>query len=107
METHVSELAVFVVDESGAEVLVEVDEDSFGIDRASRNDDGIVKASGKVDDALASVMPAALRVLERVKDLSPKSTEVEFGIKLGVEAGAIIAKTSGEAHFTVKMTWEH
>jgi Trypsin-co-occurring domain 1 len=30
---------------------------------------------------------------------------VEFGIKLAGEAGALIAKTSAEGHFTVRLSW--
>jgi hypothetical protein len=31
--------------------------------------------------------------------------EVEFGIKLAGEAGALIAKASAEGHFTVRLKW--
>ena len=30
---------------------------------------------------------------------------MEFGIKLAGEAGAMIAKTSAEGHFTVRLSW--
>jgi hypothetical protein len=40
-----------------------------------------------------------------MKELSPDGVEIEFGVKLAGEAGAIIAKTSGEGHFTVKLSW--
>ena len=36
----------------------------------------------------------------------PDSVEVEFGIKLDAEAGALIAKAGTEAAISVKMTWE-
>ncbi|MBV9162665.1 MAG: hypothetical protein JO281_14200 [Pseudonocardiales bacterium] len=35
--------------------------------------------------------------------LSPGRIELEFGVKLAGAAGAIIAKTAAEGHFTVKL----
>ncbi|WP_028065045.1 CU044_2847 family protein [Solirubrobacter soli] len=101
-----TEIARFTIDEAGGDVLVEVDK-TAGLQRVARGDDGIYRATERVDAALAAVTPAARRVLDAVKEIAPSSTEVEFGIKLTAEAGAILAKASGEAHFTVKMSWEH
>ena len=39
-------------------------------------------------------------------DFSPDTMEVEFGLKVGGEAGVFIAKTSLEANFKVKLKWE-
>jgi len=35
-----------------------------------------------------------------------KEVQVEFGVKLDVEAGALIAKTGVEATINVTLTWE-
>ena len=61
-------------------------------------------AAQRLEQALQTVRPTAERVLAAV-DLAPDQKEIEFGIKLNAEAGALIAKTSAEAHFTVKLTW--
>ncbi|MFE2032629.1 CU044_2847 family protein [Streptomyces scopuliridis] len=37
--------------------------------------------------------------------LKPDGVELEFGVKLMAEAGAVIAKTSAEGHMTVKLSW--
>ena len=39
-------------------------------------------------------------------DIKPSSVEVEFGITLKGESGALIAKTGVEAAFIVKLTWK-
>ena len=34
-----------------------------------------------------------------------RQVEIEFGVKLSAEAGALIARTAADAHLTVKLTW--
>jgi hypothetical protein len=89
----------------GSSVLVEVDEDTYGVEAVSRNSAGVVVAGQRLESALASVREAAQATLDTLAKLSPETVEVEFGIKLAGEAGAMIAKTSAEAHFTVTLSW--
>ena len=89
----------------GSSVLVEVDEDTYGVEAVSRTSNGIAEAGQRLESALASVRDAAQATLDALTKLSPESVEVEFGIKLAGEAGAMIAKTSAEGHFTVKLSW--
>lgn len=90
---------------TNSSVLVEMDEDTYGVEAVSRTADGVVKAGQRLEAALASVCDAAQAALETLKKLSPDALEVEFGIKLAGEAGAMVAKTSAEGHFTVKLSW--
>ena len=99
-----SELVRFRLDQ-GSAVLVEVDEDSFGIERVSRGQDGVREAGRRLTEALGSVRDAAQASIEVLQTLSPDGLELEFGVKLAGEAGAIIAKTATEGHFTVKLSW--
>jgi hypothetical protein len=89
----------------GSSVLVEVDEDAYGVEAVSRASGGVVEAGQRLESALASVREAAQAALDTLTKLSPEMVEVEFGIKLAGEAGALIAKTSAEGHFTVKLSW--
>ncbi|GHJ47139.1 hypothetical protein Cs7R123_44810 [Catellatospora sp. TT07R-123] len=100
-----SELVRFQTDE-GAELVVEVDDDAPGLERISRDSHGVAQATRDLEAALAQVQPSLRRVVAMVRSLSPDSHEVEFGLKLNAEAGAVIAKTSIEGHFVVRMTWE-
>lgn len=86
-------------------VLVEVDEDTYGVEAVSHASDGVVEAGQRLESALASVRDAAQVTLDTLTKLSPETVEVEFGIKLAGEAGALIAKASAEGHFTVRLTW--
>ncbi|MEO0889086.1 MAG: CU044_2847 family protein, partial [Pseudomonadota bacterium] len=51
--------------------------------------------------------PAANDLVEALSNLArkPDELEIEFGLKLNGEVGALIAKASTEANFTVKMKW--
>lgn len=89
----------------GSTVLVEVDDDNVGIERVSRGRDGVVEAGHRLTEALGSVRDAARESMKVLQTLSPDRIELEFGVKLAGEAGAIIAKTVAEGHFTVTLTW--
>jgi Trypsin-co-occurring domain 1 len=100
----VSEVVRFHLDE-GSAVLVEVDDDTFGVERVARGQDGVVEAGRRLTDALSSVRDAARATVDVLEALSPDGLEVEFGVKFAGEAGAIIAKTAAEGHFSVKLSW--
>ena len=89
----------------GSSVLVEVDEDTYGVEAVSRTSEGVLKAGQSLESALDSVRDAARAALDAMSKLSPETVEVEFGIKLAGEAGAMIAKASAEGHFTVRLSW--
>jgi hypothetical protein len=89
----------------GSSVLVEVDEDTYGVEAVSSTSDGVLEAGQRLEAALGSVRDAAQAALEAMSKLSPETVEVEFGIKLAGEAEALIAKASAEGHFTVRLSW--
>jgi Trypsin-co-occurring domain 1 len=64
----------------------------------------------RFEDSLVHVRAAALRALDTFRDgmdagRRPDSVEIEFGVKFGAEAGAVIAKTALEGQLTVKLGW--
>jgi hypothetical protein len=99
-----SEAVQFRLDD-GSTALFEVNEDASGVERVSRATDGIVEATRRLEDALEGVRGAAKASLQALKTLSPQGLELEFGVKLTAEAGALIARTAGEGHFVVKVSW--
>ena len=86
-------------------VLVEMDEDSFGVDHPLRNEQGIVETGRRLEDALAAVRPAAAAAIEALAGLNPEHVEIQFGVKLAGVSGAMIARNSGGGHFIVRMSW--
>jgi hypothetical protein len=89
-------------------VVVEVADDDYGVEQVSRREGEIIEASKDLRDAVTGVRPAVEVILKTLKDLAPKAYDIEFGIKLNAEVGAVVAKTAVEGHFTVRLSWnEH
>ncbi|WP_328503289.1 hypothetical protein OG828_33780 [Streptomyces sp. NBC_00457] len=92
--------------EGGAMVVVEGVEDESGARLVSRSD-GPARAARTFEGALDGVRAAAESALRVFRDgsLRPESVELEFGVKLTAESGAVIAKGSAEGHLVVKLSW--
>lgn len=69
--------------------------------------DGTVQAARTFEGALEGVRAAAESALRVFRDgtLRPDGVEIEFGVKLSAETGAIIAKGTAEGHLVVRLTW--
>lgn len=95
----------FKTDDGGV-VSVEANEDRTGSRLVARGD-GTVQAARTFEGALEGVRAAASSALRVFRDgsLRPDVVEIEFGVKLSAETGAIIAKGTAEGHLVVKMTW--
>ncbi|MER7517723.1 CU044_2847 family protein [Streptomyces sp. NPDC126499] len=92
--------------ESGA-VLVEADGHQPGARPVSRGGNSLVRAGQTLEEALAGIRTAAESALAvfRGGSLRPDGVELEFGVKLTAEAGAVIAKTAVEGHLVVRLSW--
>jgi hypothetical protein len=67
--------------------------------------DGVVEASWTVQEMLAPVATMSRSVLDQFRECGPDGVEIEFGVELTVEAGAVLASASGACHLQVKLTW--
>lgn len=56
------------------------------------------KMVASFEEALKRVRPAVGRVIASLEDLAPGELEVEFGLKLNGQAGAVFAKVATEGH---------
>ena len=65
------------------------------------------KGEAALQAAMATIKDIGERMVETVKSIPqpPTKASVEFGLKLGADAG-VIAKGSAEAHFVVTLEWE-
>ncbi|WP_206302885.1 CU044_2847 family protein [Streptomyces sp. WAC 01529] len=90
-------------------VVVEVDSRDPGFRSVSRRGEAgeVHEVEGRFEAALGHVRGAALSALRtfRERALDPDAIELEFGVKLTVAAGAVIAKTATEGHLTVRLRW--
>ncbi|MFE0251205.1 CU044_2847 family protein [Streptomyces sp. NPDC059010] len=93
--------------DGGARVVVEGVDDEHGARLVSRGGDGPARAARTFESALDGVRAAAESALRVFRDgsLKPDTVELEFGVKLTAEAGAVIAKGTTEGHLVVKLSW--
>ncbi len=104
-------LVAFDLDDNNdddAAVVVELNEEDPGFERAARGDGELLERAGRsFDTALDVIRPVAAAVVGKIDRLAqpPHEVTVEFGLRLNVSAGAVIASSQGEAHLQVTMTW--
>lgn len=93
--------------DDGAVVAVEAVTEGRPGSRLVARGDGTVQAARTFEGALESVRTAAESALRVFRDgsLRPDGVEIEFGVKLSAETGAIIAKGTAEGHLVVRLTW--
>jgi Trypsin-co-occurring domain 1 len=101
--------------DSGASILVRADDEP----EAAVSGNGPVKAgrAGERVEEIVTVAALTLRqsmepvaqmsqqILDQLGRAKPHGIEVEFGIELNAEAGAILTRAGGACHLTVKLTW--
>jgi hypothetical protein len=63
------------------------------------------RARKTLEEALTELRPSLDKIVTLLRQMSPHSAEVEFGLKIGGETGVIIAKGTAEVNFTVRMSW--
>jgi hypothetical protein len=100
--------------ETGEPILVEVEDVGFGGEtRRGLSTSAVVeRAQTSFEDALekarpmASSLVAKLRAIGDAAGSAPDEVQVEFGIALNAEAGAILASASAGANYKVTMSWK-
>ncbi len=59
-------------------------------------------------ETISAVAEGAVNKIKKIdKDIAPDEFELQFGIKLSAQYGAVLAMTGGEAQLIVKMTYKH
>ena len=97
--------------EDGGVILVVTDtlEPEPGIEMASTRDSKVInKASQTFEAALETVKPAASGIIAKLRKLvdPPNEIEVEFGILMSADAGAVVATAGVEANYKVTLKWK-
>jgi hypothetical protein len=74
-----------------------------------RNFHPVDKVRRPLEQSLTRIKPAAESVLNELKNLSekPDTVTVEFGIKLGAMADAIITSGTADCSYKVTLTWNN
>ncbi|MFJ8536422.1 CU044_2847 family protein [Streptomyces sp. NPDC093591] len=80
---------------------------SSGPVKAGRIADGIRELPRTLQESLVPVRDTARAVLEQLREAGPDEVEVEFGVNLATEAGAVITKTGAGVHLKVRVLWQN
>ncbi len=96
--------------EDGSSIVVEVEEaePEGGMVYAGTRPGAVAeKATQTFEAALEKVKPAANTIIAKLRGLSdpPDEIEVEFGLKMNADTGAIVASAGVEANYKVTLTW--
>lgn len=99
--------------ETGEPILVEVEDVGLaGETRRGLSPSAVVeRAQTSFEDALEKSRPMASNLVDKLRDIGdsagnpPDEVQMEFGIVLNAEAGAILASASAGANYKVTMTW--
>ena len=95
------------------QIIVEWPNQPSGIQKASRGSEAWQKLQHETEVALnramGTIQGMAHRLAQTVRAIDetarPDEAEIEFGLNLDTEVGALVAKTSTSAQFTVKFKW--
>ncbi|MEU7635244.1 MULTISPECIES: CU044_2847 family protein [unclassified Streptomyces] len=95
-------------DSPTAQVVVEVGTEETGVVRAARPGAIAATAAHSLAESFDQIRAAAEVALSQLTRLSvrPSTIELELGVKLNAEAGAVIAKTAAEGNFVLKLAWQ-
>lgn len=99
--------------EDGGTIVVEVEGDTLGGEtRRGLSPSALVeRAQTSFEDALDKARPMATSLVKKLRDVGdsavnqPDQVQVQFGIVLSAQAGAVLAAASAGANYTVTMTW--
>ena len=92
----------------GETILVEVDEPEEGsLVQAAKPGEMIVQAQISFSEALDKMKPAINLVIQKLKGITDRPDEiaVEFGLKVGAQAGVVLAAAGIEANYKVTLKW--
>jgi Trypsin-co-occurring domain 1 len=97
-----SQIVRYEVDESTEAAFV-IDPDEWGgwQDAGARTGD----VAGVVKDAVAPAVEAAKVVLDKIREISPGTVELKFGIVVSGGMNWAVARAAAEGSFEVTLTW--
>jgi hypothetical protein len=108
--TYLVQVPIAGVNSEGANYFVmEVDGHvDRGVVRSARPDGIVATAAESFEAALERLRPLARVMVVKLQDIAdgPEEISLEFGLKLNLEAGLIVARAASEANFTVALRWK-
>ncbi|MEV5910535.1 CU044_2847 family protein [Streptomyces chartreusis] len=91
--------------EGGGVALFEAGPETGGPVKAGRAAEVIRELPQTLQECLEPVTRTARAVLEAVRQAGPDEVEIEFGVNLSAQAGAVVVKGETGGHLTVRVVW--
>ncbi|MFE4687507.1 CU044_2847 family protein [Streptomyces sp. NPDC056721] len=92
--------------EDGGSILVEAPDVSEGPVPVGRVGDAIRDLPQSAQEYLRPVTEMARTAMQQLREAGPDSVEIEFGVDLATEAGAVIARSKASCHLKVTVAWQ-
>jgi hypothetical protein len=93
--------------DDGSTILVETEEVSEDVVKASRGGVDVVKAGKNFTDALANIRSSLRALIMEMDSLQVGEAEVKFGLKAVGEAGVFaVGKVGGEMNYEIILKWK-
>jgi hypothetical protein len=90
-------------------VVMEIDDEAAGsgVVRSARPGEVIATATESLGAALGQLQPMVQTLIGKLRDLPecPNEIDVEFGLKMTMGAGLVVAHSNAEANFRVQLRW--
>ena len=101
-----TELVRFALD--GDWAVAEVDDRAQVVRVAARGPDGFITATATFDAVMGQVRHVSDAAIRALRESATKADEIEieFGIALNAQAGAVMVKTGVDAHLKVRLSWK-
>lgn len=93
--------------EDGVSVLIDASQVVDGPLPAGRLREVVHEFPDNLGAVLGPVTSMARTVLDELRRSGPDEVQVEFGVDLSVQAGAVITKGEAACHLRVTMTWKN
>lgn len=88
-------------------VQVQIEEVPDGLVQVARPGQVVARAARSLNEMLAGIRPVVEDFIAAFRDMpdGPDEIGVEFGLTFTADADLVICRTSGQAGFTVTLTW--
>jgi hypothetical protein len=96
----------------GTPIRIEVEsaqKSGAGFARSASSDDVSGETAKEAySQVLGTIRACADGVIDTLQNMeaAPNSASIDFAIKIDAEAGAMVAKSMGDAHFKVSLSWK-
>ncbi|MEU1457243.1 CU044_2847 family protein [Streptomyces avermitilis] len=91
--------------DGGGEILFEAEPVFDGPVKAGRIADAVRELPQTLQQSLTPVRETACAVLHQLRQAGPDEVEVEFGLDLSAQAGAVITRGESAVHLKVRVLW--